>query len=131
MNNEFDNKPQDGEEIEESIAAKRLAHFSPEIKEGDGSELVIAREPGFLGWVKHTWFHHKFAIIVSVFLVVVSIICLRQCATRNSYEELWDVIYYALAIANVYGIDMEEVIRVKAEMAEQKYPSGVKFESGR
>ena len=46
-------------------------------------------------------------------------------------EELWDVIYYALAIANVYGIDMEEVIRVKAEMAEQKYPSGVKFESGR
>lgn len=46
-------------------------------------------------------------------------------------EELWDVIYYALAIANVYGIDIEEVIRVKAEMAERKYPSGVKFESGR
>jgi hypothetical protein len=91
MNNEFDNKPQDGEEIEESIAAKRLAHFSPEIKEGDGSELVIAREPGFLGWVKHTWFHHKFAIIVSVFLVVVSIICLRQCATRNSYDV--DILY--------------------------------------
>lgn len=46
-------------------------------------------------------------------------------------EELWDVIYYALAIANIYGIDMEDVIRVKAEMAEQRYPSGVGFETGR
>jgi len=46
-------------------------------------------------------------------------------------EELWDVIYYALAIANLYGIDMEQVIRTKAEMAEAKYPSGMKFETGR
>ncbi len=46
-------------------------------------------------------------------------------------EELWDVIYYALAIANLYDIDMEQVIRVKAEMAEERYPSGVKFEIGR
>lgn len=46
-------------------------------------------------------------------------------------EELWDVIYYALAIANIYGIDMEEVIRIKAALAEEKYPSGVKFETGR
>lgn len=46
-------------------------------------------------------------------------------------EELWDVIYYALAIANVYGVDMEQVIRVKSEMAERKYPSAVRFETGR
>ncbi len=46
-------------------------------------------------------------------------------------EELWDVIYYALAIANIYDIDMEEVIRIKAVLAEEKYPSGVKFETGR
>ena len=46
-------------------------------------------------------------------------------------EELWDVIYYALAIANVYGIDVEEVIRAKAALAEEKYPSGVTFETGR
>ena len=46
-------------------------------------------------------------------------------------EEIWDVIYYALAIANVYGIDMEEVIRVKAALAEAKYPSGVTLETGR
>ncbi len=91
MNNERDNKPQDGEEIEESLAAKRLAHFEPGIREGDGSELVIAREPGFLGWCKHTWFHHKFAILVTAFLLVVGIVCLRQCATRNSYDV--DVLY--------------------------------------
>ena len=46
-------------------------------------------------------------------------------------EELWDVIYYALAIANIYGVDMEEVIRAKVTLAEEKYPSGVKFETGR
>lgn len=46
-------------------------------------------------------------------------------------EELWDVIYYALAIANVYDIDMEQVIRVKSELAERKYPSDVRFEMGR
>lgn len=91
MYEENQNEPQRGEEIEESLAAKRLSHFSPEIKEGDGSELVIAREPGVIGWLKHTWFHHKFAIIVSVFLLVVGVICLRQCATRNSYDV--DVLY--------------------------------------
>lgn len=46
-------------------------------------------------------------------------------------EELWDVIYYALAIANLYDIDMEQVIREKARLSEQKYPSGVRFEPGR
>ena len=46
-------------------------------------------------------------------------------------EELWDVIYYALAIANIYGVDMEDVIRVKAALAEEKYPSGVTFETGK
>lgn len=46
-------------------------------------------------------------------------------------EELWDVIYYALAIANLYDIDMEQVIKTKAEMNESRYPSKVKFEEGR
>ena len=46
-------------------------------------------------------------------------------------EELWDVIYYALAIANIYGIDIEQVARVKSAMNESRYPSGVKFEVGR
>ena len=46
-------------------------------------------------------------------------------------EELWDVIYYALAIANLYEIDMEQVIKVKSEMNESRYPSPVRFEEGR
>lgn len=46
-------------------------------------------------------------------------------------EELWDVIYYALAIANLYEIDMEQVIKVKAEMNQSRYPSKVRFEEDR
>lgn len=46
-------------------------------------------------------------------------------------EELWDVIYYALAIANLYDIDLENVIKVKSEMNESRYPSKIKFEEDR
>ena len=46
-------------------------------------------------------------------------------------EELWDVIYYALAIANLYDIDMEQVIAAKSRMNESRYPSAVRFEEGR
>lgn len=46
-------------------------------------------------------------------------------------EALWDVIYYALAIANIYDVDIEQVIKVKSEMNESRYPSTVKFEEGR
>lgn len=46
-------------------------------------------------------------------------------------EELWDVMYYALAIANLYDIDMEQVIKTKAEMTQSRYPSAVRFEEGR
>lgn len=46
-------------------------------------------------------------------------------------EELWDVIYYALAIANLYDIDMEQVIKAKAEINQKRYPSPVPFETGR
>ena len=46
-------------------------------------------------------------------------------------EELWDVMYYALAIANLYDIDMEQVIKTKAEMNQSRFPSAIKFEEGR
>jgi NTP pyrophosphatase (non-canonical NTP hydrolase) len=36
-------------------------------------------------------------------------------------EELWDVIYYAFAIANVYGIDLEDVIDKKEAINREKY----------
>ncbi|MCI9116666.1 hypothetical protein [Acutalibacter sp. JLR.KK004] len=46
-------------------------------------------------------------------------------------EELWDVIYYAIAMANLYDIDLEQVIKTKSRMNESRYPSPVVFEENR
>ena len=46
-------------------------------------------------------------------------------------EEDWDIIYYAIAIANIYDIDLESVIKEKCRISENKYPSFVAFEEGR
>ena len=46
-------------------------------------------------------------------------------------EEVWDVIYYAIAIANLYDIDLEEIIKSKEEMNRSRYPSSVTFEENR
>ena len=43
-------------------------------------------------------------------------------------EELWDVIYYALAIANCYDIDLETVIPQKEKLNGEKYKNNVKFD---
>lgn len=42
-------------------------------------------------------------------------------------EELYDVIYYALAIANCYGIDIESVIPLKEAESNKKYNSDIVF----
>jgi len=47
-------------------------------------------------------------------------------ATRASFkgsieEELYDVVYYALALANVYDIDLEKWIPVKERLNDEKY----------
>ena len=42
-------------------------------------------------------------------------------------EELWDVIYYALAIANCYNIDLEKVIPQKEKLNNNKYNTGIEF----
>lgn len=39
-------------------------------------------------------------------------------------EELWDIMYYALAIANCYGIDLEAAIRKKEEINNLRYNTG-------
>jgi len=36
-------------------------------------------------------------------------------------EELYDVLYYTLALANLYEIDLEEAMRLKEEINKQKY----------
>lgn len=46
-------------------------------------------------------------------------------------EELWDVIYYAIAIANVYDVDLEQVIKTKEKMNQSRYPSSVVFEENK
>lgn len=46
-------------------------------------------------------------------------------------EEIWDVIYYALAIANCYDIDVESVIKAKEEINNKKYNTGIEFEENR
>ncbi len=46
-------------------------------------------------------------------------------------EELWDVMYYVIAIANVYGVDLEQVIQVKEEINQGRYPPPVVFEENR
>lgn len=42
-------------------------------------------------------------------------------------EELWDVIYYALAIANCYNIDLEKVIPQKEKLNNEKYNIDIEF----
>lgn len=46
-------------------------------------------------------------------------------------EELWDIIYYVLAIANCYDIDLEEVIKIKEDMNNKKYSHDIHFETNR
>ncbi|MBQ4510479.1 MAG: hypothetical protein II984_07110 [Clostridia bacterium] len=46
-------------------------------------------------------------------------------------EELWDVIYYALALANCYDIDIESVIMEKENINNAKYNTGIAFEDNR
>ncbi|WP_207641454.1 MazG nucleotide pyrophosphohydrolase domain-containing protein [Lacrimispora indolis] len=43
-------------------------------------------------------------------------------------EELWDVIYYVLAVANCYDIDLEKVIPQKEYINNQKYNTGIEFD---
>ena len=46
-------------------------------------------------------------------------------------EEIWDVIYYALALANCYNIDIEQVISLKEAINNQKYNNKIAFEENR
>lgn len=43
-------------------------------------------------------------------------------------EELWDVLYYTLSIANCYDIDLEKAIQLKEEINNQKYNTGIVFD---
>jgi len=42
-------------------------------------------------------------------------------------EELWDVIYYTLAIANCYDIDLEKWIPIKEKISNDKHNNNIGF----
>lgn len=42
-------------------------------------------------------------------------------------EELWDIMYYVLAIANLYDIDIEEIIPLKEKLNNDKYHNNIVF----
>ena len=46
-------------------------------------------------------------------------------------EELWDVMYYTIALANLYDVDLEETIKAKEALNRIKYHSSVIFEENR
>lgn len=46
-------------------------------------------------------------------------------------EEIWDVIYYAIAIANCYDIDLEKTIKDKEKINAEKYNSTVVFQENK
>ncbi len=46
-------------------------------------------------------------------------------------EELWDVMYYAIALANCYDIDLEAVIKEKEAINNAKYNTGIMFEENK
>lgn len=43
-------------------------------------------------------------------------------------EELWDVMYYTLCLANEYGIDMEKWIKIKEDYNNRRYNSGARYD---
>jgi len=43
-------------------------------------------------------------------------------------EEVWDIIYYALAIANCYEIDLEKVIPIKEKLNNERHGNNIVFE---
>ena len=46
-------------------------------------------------------------------------------------EELWDIIYYVIALANCYNIDLENIIKEKENINNRKYNTGISFEENR
>ena len=46
-------------------------------------------------------------------------------------EEIWDVMYYAIALANCYGVNLEEIIAQKERINNEKYGDKTLFEAGR
>ena len=54
------------------------------------------------------------------------------CGRRsNAGEEIWDCMYYLIALANCYDIDLEKTIAEKEAINNKKYNTGIAFEQNR
>lgn len=48
---------------------------------------------------------------------------------KGTYEEeLWDVMYYVVALANLYDVDLEKWIPIKEEYNNERYHHGLRFD---
>lgn len=57
---------------------------------------------------------------------------IENSSVKNTIdEEIWDVIYYAIAIANCYDIDLEKAIKDKEKINAEKYNSNVIFQENK
>ena len=57
----------------------------------------------------------------------------REAATKDNLrgtieEEIWDIIYYCLVIANSYDIDMEKWIPIKEKLNNEKWSNDIVFD---
>jgi len=51
----------------------------------------------------------------------------EDCIKGTIEEEVWDIIYYALAIANCYDIDVEKWIPIKEQISNDKHGNDIVF----
>lgn len=64
---------------------------------------------------------------------------IRKVSLRSQFEtvketideEIWDVMYYCIALANCYGIDLEQTIKDKEAINNLKYNTNIKFEESK
>ena len=47
-------------------------------------EIVVQNR--FVTWVSNVWYHHKWAIVATLFLIAVLTVCLVQCAGRENTD---------------------------------------------
>ena len=55
----------------------------PENRPTDGPESGVRR---FFAFVENFWYHHKFGTLVTIFLVIVLLVCTLQMCGKNSYD---------------------------------------------
>lgn len=88
-------------------------HNKREEKQAAG-EIVVKNR--FTVWIENFWYHHKGAVIVVGFFLLLGIVCFAQCSTRASGD-------LTVSFAGSYTLDGEEraaIVDVLESIAPQK-----------